>query len=127
LPWASIILFIHVHSNATSFDPVRNRDESPLQAPISEIDDSTSLRSHLKLVTDGQKSQGDDLTEHRAQVEPHQITRIELAFEDGILQVIAPIPQGFKNLAEPLVIPNVVGDQIDGSHDRTVGNGRGEK
>jgi hypothetical protein len=41
--------------------------------------------------------------------------------------VIAPIPQGFKNLAEPLVIPNVVGDQIDGSHDRTVGNGRGEK
>ncbi len=58
---------IHVDANATSFDPVTDRDKSLLRARTSEIEYLMSPRSHLKLVTDVQERQRNDSTEYRAQ------------------------------------------------------------
>jgi hypothetical protein len=57
----------------------------------------------------------DDFSELLFQAQ--QIDGIELAFEDGILQVIAPVSQGLKNFAKPFIVADVVGNQVDVAHD----------
>jgi hypothetical protein len=39
---------------------------------------------------------------------PDQVARSELAFEHGVLQMIAETPHGLEDLAKPLVVANVV-------------------
>jgi hypothetical protein len=50
---------------------------------------------------------------------PGEIGRRHLAFEDGILEVVAEIPHGAEHAAEPFVVADVVADQIGVSHGGT--------
>lgn len=45
-----------------------------------------------------------------------QIDGGELALEDRVLQVVAKVPHGLVDLAEPLVIADVVADEVGVSH-----------
>lgn len=49
--------------------------------------------------------------------QPQQIDRIELAFEDRVLEMVAPISHRFEDFAKPFIVADVVGDQIDVAHD----------
>jgi hypothetical protein len=50
--------------------------------------------------------------------QPEHVDRIELALEDGVLDVVAPIAHGFKYLAKPFVVTNIVGDQVNVAHQK---------
>lgn len=56
----------------------------------------------------------DNLAQHVAAT--RQVRRRELAFEDGVLQVISHIPHGFEGFAETFVIADVITDQIGVTH-----------
>ncbi len=49
--------------------------------------------------------------------QPQQVDRVELAFEDGILQMVAPVSHRLEDLAEPFVVADVVRHQVDVAHD----------
>jgi hypothetical protein len=56
----------------------------------------------------------DDFAERMAaagQVDPRK-----LAFKDRVLQVIAEVTHGFEDLAQPLVIGDVIADEIRVAH-----------
>lgn len=46
----------------------------------------------------------------------NQVGRGELALEDGKLEVIAEIAHGLEDLAQALVVGDIVADQIGGAH-----------
>lgn len=45
-----------------------------------------------------------------------QVGRGELALKDAVLQMIAPVPQRFEDLAESFGIADVIGDDVRVSH-----------
>ncbi len=45
-----------------------------------------------------------------------QVRSRKLAFENGILQMVAVPAHGLKHLAQPLVVADVVADQVGGAH-----------
>ena len=47
---------------------------------------------------------------------PNQVGRGELALEYGILQMIAVTPHGLENLAQALVVADVVADEVGLAH-----------
>lgn len=51
---------------------------------------------------------------------PDQVARSELALEHGVLQMIAVTPHSLKDLAKPLVVADVVTNQIGLAHSITV-------
>ena len=44
----------------------------------------------------------------------------QLAFKDGVLQVVAPAAHGLKDFAEALIVTDVVADEVGGTHSQTV-------
>ena len=56
----------------------------------------------------------DDGVEFRAKA--GQVGGCELAFEDGILDVVAGLAEGLEDLPEAFVVADVVADQIGGAH-----------
>jgi hypothetical protein len=49
-----------------------------------------------------------------------EVGRSELAFEDGVLEVIAVVAHGLEDLPQALVIANVVADEVRGTHGNVV-------
>src|SRR5690606_12628148 len=47
---------------------------------------------------------------------PGDVDRRKLTFEDRVLQVVAEVPHGFKDLAKALVVANVVADEVGITH-----------
>ena len=48
--------------------------------------------------------------------QPNQVCARELAFEDGILKMVAETTQNLKDFPEALVVADIVADEIRSAH-----------
>src|SRR5206468_1074620 len=51
---------------------------------------------------------------------PGQVHRRQLALEHGILKVVAVVPHGLEHLPQPLVLADVIADQVTGAHQEDI-------
>ncbi len=81
------------------------RRDDPIAAPLGwpQVNEQHLVLAVVNLVAESRPALG-------------QVGRRELALEDRVLQVVAEIPHGLKDLTEPLVVGDVVADENRISH-----------
>jgi hypothetical protein len=62
----------------------------------------------------------DDLAQLIFQLNPFR--RVQIAFENGVLEMVAKVATRFEGSAQSLIIGDIVANKIDGAHDAIIRN-----